>query len=289
LIKKLCVNIVFILCSLSAFAGLGVKKIASLPTKLYESSGLIYYKNKYLITHNDGGNKSEIYILNLKGELINTIAVDRAKNIDWEDLAMDKKGKLFIGDFGNNLNQREKCKIYILKKNFEQDENQKINAKQISFVYEDQDEFPPKKKTDLNYDCEAFFWMKDSLYILTKCRSKPFTGVTNIYVLPDKPGNYKARKLGSLQLCSFHWQWCSVTAADYHSPSGTLAVLVYSKLYMISDFPEARFWEGKMKSYNLPGIKQREAICFKTASSFYLTDEFRKGIGGGNLYELNLK
>lgn len=286
--KRILFYIAFLASFQSAFAGLGIKKIASLPTKLYESSGLIYYKNKYLITHNDGGNKSEVYILGLQGKLLKTITVDEAKNTDWEDLAMDEIGRLYIGDFGNNLNQREKCKIYILRKDFELDENQKVNAKQISFVYEDQEEYPPKK-VNFNFDCEAFFWMNDSLYILTKCRSKPFTGITNIYVLPDKPGKYKARKLGSIQLCSMHWQWCSVTSADYHSPSGTLAILVYSKLYLISNFSENRFWEGTMKSYNLPGVKQREAICFKSSSSLYLTDEYRKGIGGGNLYEVNLK
>ncbi len=265
-----------------------MKKIANLPNKIYETSGLELFQNKYLISHNDGGNKSDIYVLNLKGELIKTIDIDEAKNVDWEDLTQDDKGRLYIGDFGNNLNRREKCNIYVIKPNFIQDENQRVNATKISFYYEDQKKFPPKKEK-LNYDAEAFFWKDDSLYILTKCRTKPFTGVSNIYVIPAKKGKHKARLIGSFQFCKSNWQWCSVTSADYNPKTKTLAVLTYSKLYLISDFKGSQFWNGKMTAYNIPGIKQREAICYKGRNSWYLTDEYRKGIGGGNLYELSIK
>ncbi len=44
-------------------AQLRLSKIEKLPKKMYETSGLLLYQNKYLITHNDGGNKSEIYIV----------------------------------------------------------------------------------------------------------------------------------------------------------------------------------------------------------------------------------
>lgn len=267
---------------------LRVTKICDLEKKLYETSGLALINNKFLITHNDGGNKSEIYVLNLKGELIKTIDIDEAKNFDWEDLALDDKGKLYIGDFGNNLNNRKKSQIYIIKKDFVNDENQKINAKKISFTYEDQDKFPPKNE-NLNFDSEAFIWMNDSLYIFTKCRTKPFTGVSNIYVVPDKPGKYVAKKIGSLQFCSYNWQWCSVTAADYNPKLNELTVLTYSKMHVFSSFEGHKFWEGKRKSYSLPIIKQREAICYKGKNSWYLTDEYRRGIGGGNLYLLKLK
>ena len=285
--KFILIHIIVLSC-LTSFAQVKVLKIADLPNRMYETSGLALFNNKYLITHNDGGNKSEIYVLNLKGELLKTIDIDESKNLDWEDLAQDDKGKLYIGDFGNNLNKRLKNRIYILKPNFINDPNKRVNAKKITFVYEDQKHFPPAKK-NLNYDAEAFFWMNDSLYILTKCRTKPFTGISNIYVVPDKPGNYLAKKLGSIQFCKTHWQWCSVTSADYNTKKNELTVLTYSRLYIISDFEGHRFWEGKMKSYNLTKIKQREAICYKNKNSWYMTDEYRKGIGGGNLYEIKLK
>ena len=276
-----------VLLPYAVLAGFGYKKIANLTDKLKETSGLALIDGKYLISHNDGGNKNDVFVLNLKGELLKVIEVDEASNNDWEDLTTDDQGKLYIGDFGNNLNKRSRCFVYILRRNFISDKNQRVNADKISFTYEDQKEFPPDKK-ELNFDAEAFFWMNDSLYILTKCRSKPFTGISNIYVIPDKPGEYVARKLGSIYLCSSNWQFCSVTSADYYAPTRTLAVLVYSKLYLITDFEGSKFWEGKMMSLPLPGIKQREAVCFQNGKSIFITDEYRKGIGGGNLYQLSL-
>lgn len=265
-----------------------VSKIANLPQKLYETSGLAIFDNKYLVTHNDGGNKSEVYILNFKGELVKTIDVDEAKNIDWEDLAQDRFGRLYIGDFGNNLNKREKNVIYILRAGFIHDKNERVNADKITFTYEDQKKFPPNKE-NLNYDAEAFFWKNDSLYILTKCRSKPFTGISNIYVIPAKTGKHKAKKIGSLQFCKTNWQWCSVTAADYNIERNELTVLTYSRLHIYSGFKGNKFWTGKYRSYNLPTIKQREAICYAGKNKWFLTDEYRRGLGGGNLYKIQLK
>jgi len=291
MVKKLNILFLFIglLTSLSgSSSGIKMVKIAKLPNIMYETSGLIYYKDKYIITHNDGGNKSEIYLLNLKGELVKTIDVDEINNKDWEDIATDKAGRLYIGDFGNNLNKRKKCVVYILKKDFSTDKNRRVNPKKIEFTYEDQKKFPPKKE-NLNYDAEALIWMKDSLYIFTKCRSKPFTGISKIYSLPDKEGKYEAKLIGQIQFCKSNWQWCSVTAADYNPETKTLVLLTYSKLYVISKFKGSQFWTGKIKSYNLPTLKQREGICFKGPNSWYMSDEYKRGLGGGNLYTLKVK
>lgn len=272
--------------STTAIGQVKMKKINDLPKSIYETSGLVYYQNKYLITHNDGGHKSEIYVLNLKGELLKKIDIEDTKNRDWEDLTQDDEGRLYIGDFGNNNNDRKKCQIYILPKNFI--DKKDVEPKKITFSYEDQKDFPPKKKR-LNYDCEAFFWKDDQLYLFTKCRTKPFTGESRVYVLPAKPGKYKAKYLGSIQLCSAGWRFCSVTSADYDAKSNTLAILTYSRLYVISDIKSNSFWKGKLQSYSLPVIKQREAVCFKNKTTLFVTDELKRGLGGGNLYEVKLR
>lgn len=265
---------------------LTMTKIAELPEKMHETSGLVFYGGKYLITHNDGGNKSALYIYNIQSETYQTLELEETKNTDWEDLTQDDEGRLYIGDFGNNLNKRESCQIHILPAGFM--EKKSVETKKINFVYSDQNAYPPSKK-ELNFDCEAFFWKDDSLYLFTKCRTEPFTGITNIYVLPDKPGDYVARKIGSLQLCSSDWRFCSVTAADYSEKYNVIALLTYSRLYLIGGFKGSQFWNGLVKSYQLNLVKQREAICFKGKNSWYMTDEYRKGLGGGNLYEVKLK
>jgi len=267
-------------------AQLKMKKITDLPHKIYETSGLLLYQNKYLITHNDGGNKSEIYILNLEGKLIKTIDIESTKNYDWEDLAQDEKGNIYIGDFGNNNNNRKNLHIYKVKHGFIN--KKRVEPKKITFWYDNQTKFPPKK-SELNFDCEAFFYKDSSLYLLTKCRTKPFTGVSRIYQLPTKKGKYEAKLIGQFQFCSTSWQFCSVTAADYDQKSNTLTVLTYGKLYVVTNIKGNEFWKGDIKVYNIPYIKQREAIAYISKNKWYLTDEYKKGLGGGNLYKLYLK
>ena len=265
---------------------LKVVKIKTLPKSMVETSGLVFYQNKYLITHNDGGNKSELFVLDTLGTLIKTISLKDTKNKDWEDLTQDDKGNIFIGDFGNNFNKRKKCQIYILKKGFIHKD--KAETEKISFWYEDQIDFPPNKK-NLNFDCEAFFYKDGFLYLLTKCRSKPFTGISKVYRIPAKKGKHKAKLVGQFQFCSTAWQFCSVTSADYDVKSNTLTVLTYGKLYVVSHIKNNEFWNAEIKMFNVPKIKQREAITFISPWRWYMTDEYRKGFGGGSLYKVILK
>ena len=264
-----------------------LKKIADLPEKLYETSGIAVLDDK-IITHNDGGNNPEIYIITKEGKIQKTIKIEDAKNNDWEDFALDDNGRLYIGDVGDNLNTHESHKIYILPKGFQDKES--AVPEEITFTYEDQKNFPPAE-SEMNFDCEAFICSGDKIYIFTKCRTKPFTGISRIYELSQKSGKQIAKKIGEIQLCKFGWQFCSVTSADFHEKSKTLVLLTYSRLYVIGNFslsnPET--WQTNVKSYQLPAIKQREAICFKTATEWYITDEWTRGLGGGNLYRAYLE
>ncbi len=270
----------------TGFGQISFVKLATLDKAMVETSGLVLYQNRYLITHNDGGNKSEIFVLDLKGKRVKTINVKNTHNRDWEDLTQDDKGRVYIGDFGNNLNAREECQIYILPSGFiDLDE---VEPEKITFTYEDQKAYPPKKE-DLNYDCEAFFWKSNRLYLMTKCRTKPFTGESRIYELDAKKGKQVAKYKGSVYFCNAGWQFCSVTSVDYYHKSNTLAVLTYGKLYILSKFDGVDLSNGEMKSYNLPSFKQREAVCFAKENTLFLTDEYKKGLGGGNLYELKFK
>jgi hypothetical protein len=262
-----------------------ITKITDLPKWLYESSGLVYYKNK-LISHNDGGNKSELYVLNEKGKHEHTISIQDVKNYDWEDLAMDSKGNLYIGDFGNNFNTRKNLQIHIVRKGFL--DKSKVGVETIKFTYEDQNKFPPNK-SNLYFDCEAFIVKNGKVFLFTKCRTKPFTGLSKIYMLPAKAGEFEAKLIGQFQFCDNGLLTCSVTSADYHEPSNTISVLAYGRLYLIRNWHFNAFWKGDIKSYKIPGIRQREAICFRNEKSWFMTDEYRKGLKGGNLYKLKLK
>jgi len=47
-----------------------IRTIASLPNAIEESSGLVFYNDSILITHNDSGDKPILYFINLKGKLV---------------------------------------------------------------------------------------------------------------------------------------------------------------------------------------------------------------------------
>jgi hypothetical protein len=287
MMNKLILSLMFFsVLSFDGFAQLDVIKIKALPKTIIETSGLVFYKNKYLVTHNDGGNKSRLFVLDTLGNLVKKIKLVDTKNKDWEDLTQDDKGNLYLGDFGNNYNARKKCQIYIIKKGFIYKDE--VEPEKISFWYEDQLNFPPENKNK-NFDCEAFFYKDGFLYLLTKCRTTPFTGVSNVYRIPAKKGKHKAKFMGQFQFCNIAWQFCSVTAADYHKESNTLTILTYAKLYVVSNIKNNEFWNGDIKMYNIPKLKQREAITYASPNKWFMTDEFKKGFGGGNLYTVEIK
>ena len=88
--------------------------VGTLPEGVPESSGLISYNNR-LITHNDSGNSPRLYELDtLSSQIIRTITINNASNVDWEDLTQDDS-YIYIGDFGNNSKKRKKLDIYNVK------------------------------------------------------------------------------------------------------------------------------------------------------------------------------
>ncbi|QHS62554.1 hypothetical protein [Chitinophaga agri] len=75
-----------------------------------EASGLAASKTLpgHFWTHNDSGNKPEVYLLDNKGQLISTIQLEGTKNRDWEDIAegagpIPHKQYVYVGDIGNNI------------------------------------------------------------------------------------------------------------------------------------------------------------------------------------------
>jgi len=148
--------------------------IVKLPKKLKENSGIVSYSNETAWFIEDNGNSDNIYKTDFKGNIIQQFDIKNAKNIDWEDLTKDELGNLYIGDFGNNDNDRKNLVIYKAS-NPELQKGEKISVEKIKFFYPEQQEFPPKRN-ELFYDAEAFFHFDEHLYIFTKNRATPFTG-----------------------------------------------------------------------------------------------------------------
>ena len=259
--------------------------LGKFPNNLSEVSGIASYNQDGAWVIEDNGNKDEIYLVNLKATLVKKFKVKDAQNHDWEDLTTDKNGNLYIGDFGNNDNSRKNLAIYKLPNpNFEKGD--KIPSEKITFNYPEQKEFPPSKKKMI-YDAEAFLHWNDHLYIFTKDRSRPYLGKTLVYQIPDKKGDYKAKLVGSFNLCNDQ-DHCSVTGADISDDGKTLALIGYGYLYLSKDFDLTDISSAKFEAIYLKHETQIESVCFINDSSLLIADEQSK-TKGRNLYSYSLK
>jgi hypothetical protein len=262
------------------------RTLARLPEKLNESSGIEMHSRATIWSLNDSGGKSRLFLLDTLGKIKHILKIQNARNRDWEDLAKDNQGNIFIGDIGNNNNSAKALCIYKVAGS---SKHKSVNAGIISFRYEDQKRFPPAK-SKLNFDAEALIWFNNHLYIFTKNRTKPFDGKTYLYRLPDKPGNYVARKIGVFDTggrgdMTDHW----ITAADI-SPSGSkLALLSSAKVWIFYGYKKDDFFSGQHLRIDLPEKTQKEAICFIDEHTLYITDEEWPGDIGRQIYELKLE
>ena len=257
--------------------------IADLPNDLKEVSGTeIVPKSEFIWMVNDSGNKPILFGLDFKGKIIKEIKI-KAKNHDWEDLASDEKGTIYIGDFGNNSNKRKNLSIIIVEQN-ELDEK-KAEVDEIEFEYPNQFEFPPKNKNKY-FDTEAFFYFKSALYLLTKSRVAGNYGKTTLYKIPAKKGKYTAEIIAEFESCKERECW--ITSADI-SPNGEKVVLLSQKKVLIfSDFKGDQFFSGELTTINLRYRSQKESITFKDDHTLLITDESARG-AGGHLYSLKLE
>ncbi len=167
------------------------KEKFTLPSETKETSGLLFLDGK-IITHNDSGDAANLYeIDSLSGNLLRTININNATNIDWEDIT-DDKNYIYIGDFGNNNGDRTNLKIYkILKSDFKNSNS--LTAEEITFSYQDQSDFTSNPNNN-NFDAEAFVVDGESIFIFSKNWTN-FT--TNVYKIPKTIGNHSALKVSS--------------------------------------------------------------------------------------------
>lgn len=120
-----------------------LKHVAQFPNSLKEVSG-IAYKNNLIYSIEDRGNENHVTVLDLSGKIQKTITLNNTQNNDWEDLTFDTNGNLYIGDFGNNANDRKDLAIYKINQSDLNNETAEV-AYTVSFEYPEQKDFPPKK------------------------------------------------------------------------------------------------------------------------------------------------
>lgn len=259
--------------------------VASLPASLEEISGIETIPQSDLIwAVSDSHNSASLFGFNPKTQNIEeTINLNGIKNKDWEDMAVDSEGNLYIGDFGNNTNKRKQLAIYKVPSVTE--DKEQLTVYTTTFEYEDQTEFPPKKK-HRNFDVESFIYFKNHFYLFTRNRSSHFDGTVKLYKIPATPGHHIAKVIGSYKTCEDKSN-CQITGATINFKTGMIVLLSNSKIWLLKDYKEDDFFSGIIEEINLGHHSQKESICFKNANTLYIADE-QNGILGGNVYEFQL-
>ena len=192
--------------------------------QLSEISGIENPVRSIYISINDSGDDPVVYIMTSDGVIFHKIFISRAKNVDWEDLSFDGDF-LYVGDIGNNRNQRKDLMIYRIPWNnswgnyyidgkLNHNLPDTLRADPFSFNYPDQMSFPPEESR-MNFDSEALTYADGKILILSKDRSKPYQGLSKIYELDLSDKSSKTKLLQEIQLNGVSWLTGSVTGCDY--------------------------------------------------------------------------
>ena len=143
----------------------GVRLLARMnDVHIRESSGVVASRRHtdVLWTHNDGGGpkKQVLYAIDREGKTRASFPVVGVTLHDWEDIAIDDAGHLFIGDIGNNDAKRDELAVYQI----DEPDPTTGNGSTVS----------PKRGWKLKFpnapfDCESLFIWKDTAMSSRRC------------------------------------------------------------------------------------------------------------------------
>jgi len=232
------VRIIILLVSVLLSGTLFYKKIY-LPHDLHEVSGVCSLPDGRLLWLNDGGNKPYLYITDLQGKLDSVIKLP-LRNRDWEEMTSDDDGNLYIGDFGNNANDRRDLIIYKLDPTY-----RVIDS--ILFNYEDQTLFPPPI-VERRFDMEAMIWSDHRLHLFSKNKMGS-NGISTHYMLSDTGRRQTAVKVEELELAPY-----IVSGAARKPGTNEVILLTYTYHFRLQFLPDS---QTRLYRFQLDSATQR--------------------------------
>ena len=251
---------------------------ANLPNDLQEISGLTQGGSKWW-GHNDSGYQEEFFSIDPEaGNIFQKVTVKNAKNRDWEDIASDGIN-LYVGDFGNNNNDRQNLGIYIVPLfwigNSNSETVQDTEWSFLPFSYADQTNFTTQPEDSTVFDCEAMIFCNDRIQLFTKSRRNYNT----VHYVVNPTSNV-AEKLEIFDAQGL------ITGASL-SPDGKLIALIGYDLrpfiptvfcWLLWDWPSGtnQFFAGNKRRIELGTalqIGQVESVGFSGDRSGYIYNE----------------
>ncbi len=225
-----------------------------------------------LWTHNDSGDKSRLFALNVKGKHLGVYTIAGVKARDWEDIAIgpgpvDGQHYLYIGDIGDNGREYDYKYIYRIPE--PQADSSQMPVDTTLFGAETIAVFYPR----INYDAEALMVdpLTKDIYILTK-------GDTSSHVFRAAYPHSLKRGIRLEQVATLRLGW--VVGGDISPAGDEILVKTYPAIYYWQRSSEQNWGEVFEKApVVLPYIwePQGEAVGWKADGNGYYTvsEEFR--------------
>jgi len=138
------------------------ERIGTLPVELLaEASGLAHSRRYADVhwTHNDSGATAEVFAVRTNGTVVRQVAIPKATNVDWEDIALDSGNRLLVADIGDNFAARKELVIYRFAEPDPTGTAAVGKVETFRFCY------PP---TYGSLDAEAMFVLGDHAFVMTK-------------------------------------------------------------------------------------------------------------------------
>lgn len=217
----------------------------------------------HLWAHNDNGDKARLFLINLRGELIQTVTLDGVKNRDWEDIASFKdthngKTHLYIGDIGDNDAKYSFCQVHIIEEPAYKPSSLPTIVtpiKTITYTYPD----GPRDAETLMVDPQ-----NGDIYIITKREQK--VGIYKI-AYPYQSGSIVATKLAELP-------YKYIVGGDIARDRSAMIIKDYEKIYYFSLSTNQKIDEALLTTPYLPPYfiePQGESIAWASDSKTFYT------------------
>ncbi|MDC4225201.1 MAG: hypothetical protein MPW15_13455 [Candidatus Manganitrophus sp.] len=190
-----------------------------------ESSGLVKSRrlDGVFWTHNDSGDRPRLFAVTREGRSIGAVEILNARNVDWEDIAIDDVGFLYLCDIGNNRNRRTDLIVYRVP------EVDPRRARTVNVAAR----FPFRYPGLRSPDAEACFFANGAIYILTKEQGADETFLYRLDLArPER--EQIAAFAGKTEIDG------RVTAADLSPDGSRLAVLTYNSIHLFEKPGERR-------------------------------------------------
>lgn len=240
-----------------------------------ESSGIVKSRQHEGVfwTHADSGTSERLYAVAVDGRTLARFESHEVKNLDWEDIATDDSGRLYVGDIGNNRSDRLDLAVYVFQEPRALDrDGALVLERKIPFRYPDQIEYPSPQEA---FDAESLFWSQSTLYLLTKHRADTRS---TLYRFPKFAGSAQVvleriseRDLGDAD----KFLGGMSTGADVSADGRWLAVSSYRSILLFEAPTEGDDWFARPHS-TIPlrvwSTNQVEAIAWD-GNDLVLTNE----------------